>query len=191
MGSNPTLPTICTSPIVVDWNGLVSRRLLPASVRIRPGAPFIEFMQRYNMKKFLFYFLSFTWGLPLTLIGLLVSSYLILIGYRPKRYGLCWCFNIGKDWGGLNLGLVFLTDQRDDLSTKTHEHGHGVQNCIFGPLMLIVVCIPSVVRYWYREWLVRSGIKKYSELSDYDSVWFEGSATKLGEYIIKEYDTYE
>jgi hypothetical protein len=143
------------------------------------------------MKKFLFYFLSFTWGLPITLIGLIVAIFLILLGYKPNKYGLCWYFCVGKNWGGLNLGLVFITDQRNNPHTKIHEHGHGVQNCIFGPLMPILVCIPSVVRYWYREWLVRSGRKKYDELPDYYSIWFEGSATALGHYVMKGHDKYE
>lgn len=44
--------------------------------------------------------------------------------------------------------------------------------------MPFLVAIPSCIRYWYRELLVRSGEKKYADLPDYDSVWFEGWATK-------------
>ena len=42
-----------------------------------------------------------------------------------------------------------------------------------------------MIRYWYRELIVRSGKKKYSELPDYDSIWFEGWATRLGEKHFK------
>jgi hypothetical protein len=39
------------------------------------------------MKKFLFYLLSFTWGLPMTLVGCVVSFILLSLGYKPKKYG--------------------------------------------------------------------------------------------------------
>lgn len=137
------------------------------------------------MNKFLFYFLSFTWGLPMTLIGLIVSFVLVITGHKPKKYGYCLHFKVGNNWGGVNLGIVFITDKTPDDDTKNHEHGHGIQNCYWGPLFLFVITIPSAFRYWYREYLVRSGKKKWNELPDYDSIWFEGSATKLGTKFIK------
>jgi hypothetical protein len=56
--------------------------------------------------------------------------------------------------------------------------------------MPFLVAIPSFIRYWYRELLVRSGEKKYADLPDYDSVWFEGWATKLGKkyYKVEDYE---
>jgi hypothetical protein len=54
--------------------------------------------------------------------------------------------------------------------------------------MPFVVSIPSAVRYWHREWLVRSGQKKHSELPDYDAVWYEGSATKIGTEFMNWYN---
>lgn len=41
------------------------------------------------------------------------------------------------------------------------------------------------IRYWYRELIIRSGKKKYSDLPDYDAIWFEGWATRLGEKHFK------
>ena len=137
--------------------------------------------------KFWFYFLSCTWGLPMTLIGAIVSLCLMIVGYKPKKYGYCVHFVIGKKWGGLSLGPFMITDSKENRSLKAHEHGHSIQNCFFGPLMPFVVCIPSAIRYWYREYLVRSGRKKHSELPDYDSVWYEGSATTLGTKFINLY----
>ena len=142
---------------------------------------------KYN--KFLFYFLSFTWGLPMTLIGCVVAAALLVVGYKPKKCGWCWYFEIGEDWGGVELGVVFLTNKNPSEHIKSHEHGHGLQNCVFGFLMPFIVCIPSATRYWYREYLVRSGKKKYSELPDYDSVWYEGQATTLGTEFITWYNT--
>ena len=76
----------------------------------------------------LYYILSLTWGLPLTLIGLLVAWYLMAVeGKQPKRCGGCWYFVIGdKPWGGLELGLVFLIDSKESVHTKWHEYGHSV-----------------------------------------------------------------
>lgn len=79
------------------------------------------------------------------------------------------------------MGPFFVTDSTPTLHTKQHESGHGIQNIMFGPLMPFIVSIPSCIRYWYREYLVRSGKKKYYELPEYDSIWFEGMATRLGE----------
>lgn len=103
------------------------------------------------MNKFLFYLLSFTWGLPMTLIGLIVALILLITGHNPKKYGYCLHFEIGEDWGGLELGIVLLTDKTPTSHTKNHEHGHAFQNCYFGPLMPLIVSLPSAYRYWLRE----------------------------------------
>lgn len=139
--------------------------------------------------KFLFYLLSFTWGLPMTLIGCIVAAVLLVTGHKPKRWGYCWYFEVGEGWGGLELGVFFLVSKDASIHTKNHEHGHGIQNCWFGFLMPFVICIPSATRYWYREYLLRSGKRKYSELPDYDSIWFEGQASKLGYKFIEWYNT--
>lgn len=127
--------------------------------------------------KVLYYILSFTWGLPMTLIGLFVAVALICVGYKPKRWGGCFYFNVGKIWGGVSLGIVFITDESDSEHTKNHEFGHSIQNCRYGLLMPFIVCIPSFIRYWYREFKTRKGIKLETK---YDDVWFEGEATALG-----------
>ena len=130
------------------------------------------------MKKSLFYLLSFTWGLPMTLIGIIVGFILIIAGKKFEKWGACWHFKVGKDWGGVNLGLVFLTDETTNRHIKNHEHGHAIQNCYFGLFMPFIVCIPSVVRYWYMTY--RDYIGKPCE-TDYDDIWFEGQATRLGD----------
>lgn len=128
------------------------------------------------MKKTLFYILSFTWGLPMTLIGLISACVLLCMGYKPKRYGCCLHFIVGENWGGLNLGIVFLTDSKDEEHTKAHEHGHALQNCVYGFITPFIVHIPSAIRYWYRE-------LKYKSIpapTPYDAVWFERQATEWG-----------
>ena len=138
----------------------------------------IWFRRRRKMKKSTFYLLTFTWGLPLTLIGLIVGAALMIVGKKPEKWGACWHFKVGKNWGGLELGLIFLTDDEPSEHTKNHEHGHAIQNCYFGFFMPFVVCIPSAVRYWYRK--LKYHRKGLTPPTKYDDVWFEGDASKLG-----------
>ena len=136
------------------------------------------------MRKFLFYLLSFTWGLPMALIGCVVAAVLFLAGYRPKRWGHCWYFEVGKGWGGVELGVFFITNERPSKRIRNHEFGHALQNCVYGWLMPFLVCIPSAVRYWWREYQKR--VKKADNLHEYDSIWFEGQATRWGTKYINE-----
>ena len=129
------------------------------------------------MKKSTFYILSLTWGLPLTLIGLIVAFVLVCAGHRPKKWGWCYYFEAGTGWGGLELGIIFLTSKDPSKKCKHHEFGHAIQNCYFGPLMPFIVCIPSAIRYWYRRSRESRGLRNYTS---YDSIWFEGQATRLG-----------
>lgn len=139
--------------------------------------------------KTLFYLLSFTWGLPMTLIGCVVAVVLLATRHKPYKYGYCYCFEVGKSWGGLSLGFIIFVSKNSSDRTKAHEHGHSLQNCWLGPLMPFIVGIPSVVRYWYREWLSYHNWKKYSELSEYDAVWYEGQASMLGRNFMDWYTT--
>ena len=131
-----------------------------------------------KFKIFMFYFLSFTWGLPFTLVGLIVALVLRLLGYRSKKFVLVRFFEIGKSWGGLNLGLFFVTSQNSTFNLRCHEFGHAIQNCMFGPLTPFIICIPSAIRYWYRElYYYRRGKEPKT---NYDDILFEGQATRLG-----------
>lgn len=135
------------------------------------------------MNKFLFYLLSFTWGLPMTLVGCIVALALLITGHKPKKYGYCWYFEVGNNWGGLELGITFLTDKTPSEHTKIHEMGHGLQNCYWGLLMPFVICIPSAIRYWYRE--LKYYRKGKTPPTKYSDIWFEHQADILGENFIK------
>ena len=136
--------------------------------------------------KTLFYLLSCTWGIIMTLIGCIVGTILLAAGCKPKKWGHCYYFEIGSGWGGLELGPIFLVSKTASEHTKNHELGHGFQNCWFGPLMPFIVSVPSAIRYWYRE--IRES-KGNPCKTDYDSVWFEGQATKLGYEFMNQYNT--
>ena len=140
-----------------------------------------------NMKKLannlvLFYLLSFTWGILMSFIGLLVMIPFLLTGkvktISGRLYGV-FPKKFGKGWG-FELGCFFFTsyDCYDCSTILFHEMGHGIQNIFYGPFMLFIVSIPSMIRFWYRE----IQMKKHPEkrLKPYDSIWFESQATNWG-----------
>ena len=130
-----------------------------------------------------FWLISLTWGCIMTALGAVAALFLWLAGYKPQRIGPNIYFKVGKGWGGVEAGPFFFVSEDSSRHTICHECGHGIQNCIWGPLMLFVVSIPSATRYWYRTILYKVNKEKYSKLPPYDSAWFEGQATEWGEKV--------
>ena len=133
------------------------------------------------LSKKIYWALSLTWGLILTLLGLTTAVVLLCCGKKSYRNMYGYYFVVGKNWGGFNMGPISVVSENPSYHTLNHEFGHSIQNCYFGPLMPFIVAIPSAIRYWYREFLIRTGRKKWSELRPYDEAWFEGTATQLGD----------
>lgn len=140
------------------------------------------------MKKVLlgigYWLIQLTWGILMTLIGLLVTGFCILfLKGKPHRNGFSYIVEVGGDWGGLELGAVSLCGSYSQPNgpcynpswykhTACHEFGHSLQNLWWGPLFPFVISIPSAIRYW----MDRAGKLK----SDYEGIWFESQATRLG-----------
>ena len=110
------------------------------------------------MKKFkkilsyiVYWIIQCTWGIIMTLIGGIAALVLMLTGHKPKTIGPNVYFEVGNNWGGINLGPFFICSKDASEDTKYHECGHGIQNLIWGPLMPFIISIPSVVRYWLRK----------------------------------------
>lgn len=131
----------------------------------------------FSKHLWLYWILVFTWALPTTIIGLLVTLVMIIIGKKPERYGHSYRFAFGKPWGGITLGLMFMQDGKKYGSTAMHEYGH-VHQIILGPLFLPLVGIPSFLRATWRTYT------KKTNLSPYDEIWFERSASDLGSLIV-------
>ena len=136
------------------------------------------------MKPSKFWIMSCTWGLLLTLFGAIAAGVLMATGHKPKRFHHLIYFEIGEKWGGFNMGPFFFVCKNCSEATKRHEAGHGIQNCMYGPAMPFIVTIPSVIRYWYREYMYKHA--QHHKITDYDAIWFEGEATKLGDLYFKE-----
>lgn len=139
----------------------------------------------YNIvkNKLGFYFLSCTWGLPMTVLGFLVALPFILYNCYVEeiviKRGHCLYFMIGRGWGGFSLGPYCFVCKDASTRTMAHEHGHSLQNCLYGPCTLIF-SICSMIRYHYRNF--RETINKPCE-TKYDDFWFEGQATSWGEEL--------
>ena len=133
--------------------------------------------------------LSLTWGLIISALGLLVGKVLEFCGFARHENMYGYYYIVGENWGGFNMGPVSVVSKNPSRHTLNHEFGHSIQNCFLGPFILFLVVIPSVSRYWYREYLTRIGQKAYEDLPLYDSVWFEGTATKIGDEYYKNLST--
>lgn len=136
-------------------------------------------------KLFLFYLFSFTWGIIMSLIGLIVILFSLPFKKVHRYHGRLYA-TWSRSWGGVSLGCFFVCGEDCQYdSLMLHECGHGVQNCIWGPLFPFIVAIPSAFRYWYRE--LKYHRKKITPPTLYDDIWFEGQATKWGEkYILTD-----
>ena len=131
----------------------------------------------------LYWILSLTWGIIMTIIGAFAAFGLLISKHKPYRLGPNIYFKVGENWGGVNFGPFFITDSTPTDHTRMHEAGHGLQNILYGPLFPFIVAIPSATRYWYREYIWRHRRTEYWDLPDYDAIWFEGQATKWGTKI--------
>lgn len=135
----------------------------------------------------LWYLLNLTWGIVYTLIGGFIALFLKLF-FKAKfeKYQKVYCAMFGDNWGGLE-GVFFIfvalnMGENWTEHTKKHEYGHSFQNAIFGVFNIFLTLIPSAIRYWYQ----RIRIKKGKSNKPYDLIWFEGSATDIGEYLSKD-----
>lgn len=125
-----------------------------------------------------YYVLSWTWGIFMTAVGCLVGGFLSFL-HEPCSHKHGWYFVVGEGWGGVSLGPITIVSREYDQHTLDHEFGHSLQNCVYGPLTIFLVAIPSAVRYWYRKWLRATFPMK--TLPSYYSIWFEDQASRWGE----------
>ena len=147
----------------------------------------------------MFWVISLTWGIIMTSIGLVITGVLNLVKLIAKLFkkdlkikthinGCSLITEVGGNWGGVELGAVALCGNYSESNkywfehTRRHEFGHAVQHLIFGPLFIFVVAIPSACRYWYQR--IMQGKGKHFASDWYDSIWFEGGATRWGTKVV-------
>ena len=139
------------------------------------------------MRRFAFWILQWTWGLPQNLIGLLL---LLLLGrQRRERYhGAVITRFAGHQKlaqkGCVSLGMfIFMSDQLEPsraAKIRVHEYGHCIQSLIFGPVFLLAVGLPSLV------WAACYSQVHQDRNIAYTSRYPENNANKLGHRITGE-----
>lgn len=135
----------------------------------------------------LIYFLNYTWGILMTIVGWLVYFFCLIFLPNKIDHKEHFMHNhilfIGKNWGGFSIGMdSVIANNMSETHTqhvRCHETGHTFHNAILGPFAIFLVYIPSVIRY-YR--------KKYD---NYDDAWYESSASEIGEEYCRYYDSEE
>lgn len=104
-----------------------------------------------TIKSFLFYFVQWTWGLPVNLVGGIIFLFCTKIKHRRwQRFGYARIVYLPWNSGGLSLGLfIFMKDnhkrQKWTYNTRIHEYGHTWQCLLLGPLYYLVIAIPSAI----------------------------------------------
>ena len=84
-------------------------------------------------------------------------------------------------WSGVSLGnyIIFSVDAFADETSLRHEHGHQIQSLYFGPLYLLVVGLPSLVRNIYDRF-AHYGWTYLQRVDWYYSHFPENQADKFG-----------
>lgn len=79
-----------------------------------------------KLNKTLYYILSFTWGIIVSLTGLIISGVLLICGFPHYKNAYGWGFTVGKGWGGFSAGPCCVTSEGCRPQVKSHEFGHSV-----------------------------------------------------------------
>ena len=148
-----------------------------------------EYQDKKRKKVFrcvLYWLAQFTWGIIMNIIGGIGALGLLITGHKPYIFHYAVCFEFGENWGGVSLGGFCFYNKTDGMHVKCHEHGHGYQNIMFGVLFPIIIAIPSAIRCAYYNHVSDKHPEKYVSLPPYDSIWFEGMATRLGYRYCKD-----
>ena len=148
-----------------------------------PDAPPKGF--KTTLKRCLFYFVQWTWGLPVNLVGGI--AFLICTKIKKRRwqhFGYAYIVYLPWNAGGLSMGLfIFMKDNHKSkkwtYNTRIHEYGHTWQCLLLGPLYYIVVALPSMI--WCN---VFGGYRKKHNISYY-KLYCEAWANAFGQYFSK------
>ena len=141
--------------------------------------------RKINMNKTLWQLLLWFRAPVVMFAGCFVWLGAVLFGHIEKHY---WdknmlCLETYKQWwGGFSCGWVKVVNKNPDTHLLAHESGHQVQLAFLGDLWILVVGIPSMIRYQ----LIGKHPEKYKT---YDYAWFEGTASQIGhELYLKDYN---
>ena len=145
-----------------------------------------------------YWFVHLTWGILTFIPAVFVAIFMLLTNADASIFGFSICFATPylNELGAFSLGpIICIPKSYQTTALKQHEHGHGIQTLMFGPLMLFIVSFPSLIRAGYRNWKAnkmrtkwRNGEITLDEYATwlknrpgYYDIWFESQASELGE----------
>ena len=131
----------------------------------------------YNiMMKIIFWI----WCFPQMLLGFFVKLFLKAEKKQTIFLATVYTFQYNSWFSGVSLGTdIILPVRASDDVTIHHEYGHCKQSFIFGPLYLLLIGLPSVIRNLWSRLLFKKKI--FGEISKwYYSGYPENWADKLG-----------
>ena len=135
-------------------------------------------------RRFLFYLIQFTWGLPQNLVGLGFFLFYRLRGCPHFSYQGAVVTIWTNPTGSMSMGRYLFLEPSwtpKDHDLLAHEYGHTIQSLFFGPLYLLTVGLPSVL--WAGLPCFRNMRRKGRS---YYSVYPEKGATRLGQRFAKQ-----
>ena len=134
------------------------------------------------MKRIAYVILQLTWGLPQTLLGLIL--YLKNLRRPHERYLSCiethW-----KNKGGISLGLFIFTPDTQTTNyekIRVHEYGHTIQSLLMGPLYLPFI---GIISYTWANLPYFRRIRKEKRIP-YTACFVEAWASSWGEWVTGE-----
>lgn len=133
-----------------------------------------------------YWILSLTWGVLMSIVSLFVFFGSLMVGLKPIRYYCGIHFRPKTNWG-VSFGWCQLSCCP---SIDAHEFGHSLQNCLYGPFWIILVGLPSCIRYQIWDWQIRHGRRSSGDWgAKYESAWYEHQATVWGQRATKWLDS--
>jgi len=116
--------------------------------------------------------LLFAWEFPQIIVGLGVYAWMktrqMVVHVESEKYRVF----IETRKTGVSLGwFIFWTPAGNRFAELTndcrmHEYGHARQSAMLGPLYLLVVGIPSVMRVLYSKWYYRKYGRSWTRYFD-------------------------
>ena len=102
------------------------------------------------MKKFLFYLVQWTWGLPVNLVGGIIYLICKAKGRKQKKFQNAYITYLPWNQGGLSLGLfIFMRENHKSkiwtYNTHIHEYGHTYQCLLLGVFYWLIIALPSAI----------------------------------------------
>lgn len=112
------------------------------------------------MKRFMYYFLQWTWGITMNIMGAIMCLVALCCKWPIQKYRNGVEILFPNNFGGLELGMFFVRG-KDCPGVCPHEYGHGIQHLWWGPLFPFVIGIPSAARYWLRHFKTPKSHRTY------------------------------